>query len=390
MLFEQGMTLQRYSCLPKLQSNYRYFGVSYPVQKYTQQDIAEQLTPKQALQDAITFLQAKQKELGCGPRGSSTYCPVMTVGGSYAGLLSTLARKIYPHVVDMAYAASPCLLLYGHEISPYTYYEYITQVADRMSPGCSEAVRSTIADVQSDLASVSSLHNLELNAEEYGICADLPKHIQTGADLAEEIIGYTSSNFAGTNMDYYPPTHDQKFYQGCVIFEDETRTVQERVSDYIQLISESSDCYELPENDDSEADFWDALCCYLVPMIGKSDQSMWPAQSYSFANEVESCHREFSIQADPEYLNKEFGLSDLTNVTRLLLTNGLNDGWYPTSYVHPLFNNTGVVVMSMETGAHHSDLTHQLQEDTVEVAIVHEQTRALLAAWIEAVKAEGG
>lgn len=373
---------------------YRYFGVSYPVQNYHKHDIAEQLTPKQALQDAITFLQAKQRELGCGPRGSSTYCPVMTVGASYAGLLSTLARKMYPNVVDMAYAASPCLLLYGHEISPDTYYEYITQVADRISPGCSDAVRGVIAEVKSDLSSISSSHDLQSKAEEYGICTDLPENMRSGTDLAETVIEYTSSNFAETNMDYYPPTQDQKFYQGCVILEDETRTTQQRVRDYIHMISESSDCYALPEEDDNEADLWDALCCYLVPMIGKSDQSMWPARSFSLAHEVEHCQQEFGITADPDYLNREFGLNDLTNMTRLLLTNGRNDGWYSTSYVDHIVNATGfvftgIVVMSMETGAHHSDLTHQLQQDTLEIAIVHEQTRVLLAAWLEAVQAEG-
>lgn len=362
----------------------RYFGESYPVQNFTTQDIRQQLTPKQAIQDYLHFVQVKRKELGCGPPGSSTYCPVMTVGGSYAGLLSVLMRKSYPDTIDMAYAASPCLLLFQHAISPYTYYEYITQVADRMSHGCSDAVRTVLAQVQEDLSPISHNGELMTKATDYGICSDLRRDM-SGSDLASNIIAYTSSNFGSTLMDYYPPSQERQFFQGCSIFENTDISVADRVKEYIQMISGSNDCYSMDSTSDDEddGDLWGALCCYLVPMIGKSEASMWPAHPYILKKDVEYCRQNFDIPMDLDYLEKEFSLSDFTNVTRLVLTNGLNDGWYPTSYPDSV---SDVVVLTMENGAHHSDLTHQLQADTPDVELVHTQIAQLVEFWLHEIE----
>lgn len=120
-----------------LNLEHRYFGISFPHSQPTKQQIAEELTPRQVIEDMVYFIQQQREALGCdNDRSSPRYCPVMTVGASYAGLLSTLIRKIHPEVVDMAYAASPCLLLFSHLTTPYVYYEYVTQVADRLSGGC--------------------------------------------------------------------------------------------------------------------------------------------------------------------------------------------------------------------------------------------------------------
>lgn len=311
----------------------------------------------------------------------------MTVGGSYAGLLSVLLRKSYPDMIDMAYAASPCLLLFQHAISPYTYYEYITQVADRMSRGCSDAVRTVIAHVQADFGPISHHGALVSKATEYGICTDLPKDV-SGTDLAGEIISYTSSNFGGTLMDYYPPSPEQPFFKGCSIFQNTDKTVPERVKDYIQMISGSTDCYSMASvanADDGEDDLWGALCCYLVPMIGRSGESMWPAHPYSLQKDADYCRQNFDITMDENYLEKEFLLSNLTNVTRLVLTNGLNDGWYPTSYENSV---SEVAVLTMENGAHHSDLTHQLQADTPDVEMVHTQISQLVESWLQEISGQ--
>lgn len=366
------------------------------------QDIAEQLTPRQALQDIVFFIQQQQKQLGCGPRGSPTYCPVLTVGGSYAGLLSTLIRLSYPDVVDMAYAASPCLLLFSHQTSPYVYYEYVTEVAERISHGCPDAVQNALHEIQSDLDPITSRTQLQALARDYGICSDLPDDIQTGSDLASELISYTAGQFISTNMDYYPPRPDQKFFQGCSIFQEPHKSAAERMLNYIAMIRSTDDKNKEQDDDDScyavgpseeDADLWDALCCYLVPMIGKSNATMWPADTYQLEKNIEDCHTNFGIQADPKYLEHEFGWKngDLTGVTRLVLTNGYNDGWFPLSYTEePIGDDLddvgGVVILNMENGAHHSDLTHQLQADTPDVERVHSEIAQLISKWLDGIR----
>jgi lysosomal Pro-X carboxypeptidase len=383
------------------------------MQHYSKQDIAEQLTPRQALQDIVYFIQEQQTALGCGPRGSPEYCPVMTVGGSYAGLLSTLIRMEYPDVVDIGYAASPCLLLYSHQVTPYVYYEYVTQVAERISPGCPNAVQETLEELQSDLVTITSRTELQTIAEDYGVCSKNLSNshnstIPTGSDLAHQLVAYTANQFISTNMDYYPPRPDQKFFQGCAIFQEPNKSAAERMRNYIAMITDDTDgCYEFATpsaQSDDAPDLWDALCCYLVPMIGKSNDTMWPADTYELENDIENCQTNFGITADPQYLEKEFGWngdlmknndggSSSSSVTRLILTNGYNDGWFPLSFTDPSYlgNNAkhnGVVILNMVNGAHHSDLTHQLQADTPDVALVHAEIAQLLSEWLEEIRRE--
>ena len=113
-----------------LQPEHRFYGESQPFA--TDPSSAEHLrllTPDQALQDAMALIRATQRERNCSlERGDAAYCPVITIGGSYPGFLSAMARLRYPAVVDGAYAAAAplrhccgtCLLLLLRSKCPTT------------------------------------------------------------------------------------------------------------------------------------------------------------------------------------------------------------------------------------------------------------------------------
>ena len=73
---------------------HRFYGNSLPVpiDEITNEDLRNLLTPAQALADAVRLIKHKQEELGCGPRGTPYYCPIITIGGSYPGFLSGMYR----------------------------------------------------------------------------------------------------------------------------------------------------------------------------------------------------------------------------------------------------------------------------------------------------------
>ena len=59
---------------------------------------------------------------------------MLTLGGSYGGILSAFLRMKYPNVFDMALAASAPIPQIFNEVSPYEFYGIVTKDADDEVP----------------------------------------------------------------------------------------------------------------------------------------------------------------------------------------------------------------------------------------------------------------
>lgn len=79
---------------------HRFYGPYQPItgRKATVAELLELLTLQQAMADMVRLTEHYKKELNCSQydRSSEKYCPVITVGGSYPGVLSALFRLVYP------------------------------------------------------------------------------------------------------------------------------------------------------------------------------------------------------------------------------------------------------------------------------------------------------
>ena len=90
-------------------------------------------------------------------------------------------------------------------------------------------------------------------------------------------------------------------------------------------------------------------------------------------------------------MNREFDLTRKltqprnTKNARLLLTNGVNDGWYALSYSDAI---PGVVAKNFETGAHHSELRHFPIANTHEIELGHIEIAELIGQWLQEVREE--
>ena len=164
-----------------LEPEHRFYGESQPLLNFPQKELGGQdprvglLTSEQALYDAMYLLDHIQYQLGCSrDKFSPRYCPVITVGGSYPGWLSAMARTVFPHKVDMAYAASAPMTFYSQQVNVSAYYNHITKVAEHTISGCSSAVQSALSEIRSAILS------RKYNESSLGICeGTIPKYIST-------------------------------------------------------------------------------------------------------------------------------------------------------------------------------------------------------------------
>lgn len=410
-----------------LQPEHRFYGQSQPVANvWDNEGLAELLTPEQAIADFVNLaLHIQDTELGCSrDRSSSHYCPLMVVGGSYPARLAVMMRLAYPDVVDIAYAGSSPLLGLLGLVDSSQYYDHITNVAEKSSPGCAQSVKHTLLhaiELARSEGSTQEDASFETIAQLMGLCIDtIPAYIKNNKLFLEEVMMLVGNIFAEYNMDFYPPNNDTNFVKACKTFQDSTLTAFEKLESFFLLYAIENDygrnttgkanvCFDLmthvPEGGNhptiSSSDWsgagggnagsvWDFQLCYdLVTPLGFSDQSMFPRRDWTIEWLTNHCWRRFKLVPQPRHLLDEFGFDELVErgASQILFTNGANDGWAAYgSILHDLSET--IVVVNFPNGAHHSDLSYkgpdsEATEDLIKGRI---QISQLLSKWFDNIK----
>lgn len=368
-------------------------------------------TSEQALMDAVRLVQhVAQDQLHCSPdKSSPEYCPVIAVGGSYPGFLSAMARLRFPNVIDISYAASAPMRFYSQEVHEGDYYNHITKIAEKTIPGCSKAVQDTLNAVYQDHVDSNYIPILEV-----GICpGTLPSYVQNRGTFFDELIMMVGYSFANDNMANYPPTNQTRLYKSCEIFLEEEISAAERLKKFLVARlgrPSSAGCFsmmdQLPtgpnatitggdwsgDGTGADSESWDfQTCTLLVEKIGFSQESMFPARNWTIDWMTEHCQARFGVTPRPRELVDSWQFNDLVgmNASRILFTNGLNDGWSVGAVKQDL--SASLLVLNFENGAHHSDLNHwgPMDTDTADLRKGHADIQTILSKWLDEVKQLG-
>jgi len=375
---------------------HRFFGRSLPVgSDISDSELVDLLSVSQALEDILQFATWRRRQLGCSShREDSRYCPVVTVGASYPGFLSFLARYKHPEIVDIAYASSAPLGLYAHTNDADAYYDFVANVADEAVPGCSAAVRSAIDDVSSQ---ENSWRDLKYTL---GICKDsIPDYIQDKDLFWQEFNMIVATKFADANMDYYPPGPDTQLERACRIFVYDN----DKLNRFLELMT-GENCLDMESEvppgrhgrisasdwsgvgGGPEGFAWDYLSCLLLPKT--SFNALVQPRDWSWSWVTEHCEDRFGYSPIYDGLFDTFHFDEFMqgkqDATHILFTNGLHDGWSDSSLLEPP-PGTHVVVKNFPNGAHHSDLNHvgPNDQDTDDIKQGLIDIQKLILEWIE-------
>ena len=392
-----------------IEPEHRFYGESSPVARSSVDEsdfilaLRSLMTPSQALADAVNLVKHLQKDVGCGPRGTAGYCPVVAVGGSYPGFLSFLMRLRYPSVVDMSYAASAPVLFYAQQVEQHAYYDVVAKSADRSLPGCSGMVRKALDDV-AELVSESD--DVQQPLARIGVCGNLPGYITDTTTLKEELMMVVGYSFAGLNMANYPPTNSTGLHAACQTFADSSLSSFEKVSQFLLTVNDSGEgCFDMNSQLPSgsfgtissgdwsgvgtgdSGEMWDfQTCSLLVEQIGYSN--MFPDREWTFDWLNEHCEKRFGLTPSPTYLSEMFGFRDVktSGASKVIFTNGLNDGWVVGSITETLAEGD-LVAFNFPNGAHHSDLSHSMPgpDDTPDVQQGHKDVEKLIGKWLKEI-----
>lgn len=415
-----------------IQPEHRFYGESLPLGRRSVDATAlSLLTPQQALADCVRLVRAEQAARNCSlSRTSQNYCPVFSFGGSYPGFLSAMLRLRYPAVIDGAYAASAPVRIYAQQVQQYAYYQVVTRSAERAVSGCSAGVAKALK-----LVAAADSDTL---LKELRLCTPLPGYMSRGGGtLREELLMVFRIAFANLNMANYPPSPTTGLAVACGRFAaaataaelwaalrallaggDAARNGWRRDGHDTQqqLAAAESKCFSLsgqlpagPNGTVSCGDWsgcgtgadgrsWDfETCSLLVEPIGTNGVTdMFPPREWTDRWLATHCRARFGVTPSPRELVSAWGFDRegllAQGASRILFTNGLNDGWSAGGFLTNLSVERDLLVLNMENGAHHSELGHSRPcpspGDTPDVLAARAQAATLLERWRREVKAE--
>lgn len=407
-----------------VQPEHRFYGDSQPIciNGWRQEQIEQGrhdpdpriqlLTIEQALRDDLRLTNKLKEQLGCAQaseKDSPHYCPVITVGGSYPGFMSAMARLVYPDEVDMGYAASAPMKFYSQKTPQSAYYEHITQVAEKAQTGCAAAVKKTLLEVQQAYMSEGA-RDYRHTAFQIGICnGTVPGYVDSAKSFLDEVFMMVGYTFANNNMWYYPPSTDSALVKGCQVFMNDKISSEERLGQFLvtSLAGNVNTCLDMrqqlpsgPFRSISGGDWsgigtgtsgesWDfETCTLLVEAIGFDEsKTMFPDRPWSLAWMGRHCRERFGVTPRPYELVQRWHWDDLagkTNASRILFTNGLNDGWSVSGIQEDLSDS--LLAINFPNGAHHSELRPDIPDQNVDTPDVWEgfqKIENILKQWLE-------
>ncbi|KAJ5079052.1 peptidase s28 family protein [Anaeramoeba ignava] len=150
-----------------LSLEHRYYGESIPFKNETLENL-QYLSSQQALEDLAYFITKYSTEINPAVENAKW----ISVGGSYAGALSSWLRLKFPHLVVGSLASS------GPVFAKEDFYEYDQIVAASAGVDCANAIRNVTAEIAIQL-------NISESIKDQFNCSDIPNNVSFFYILAD-------------------------------------------------------------------------------------------------------------------------------------------------------------------------------------------------------------
>ena len=131
---------------------------------------------------------------------------------------------------------------------------------------------------------------------------------------------------------------------------------------------------------------WDYETCTLliepIGVNGKTDP--FPPRPWSLGWMTKHCQSRFGVTPQPHLLATKWGFGHLekAGASRIVFTNGMNDGWSAGGVTKSL--SPTLIAVNIPDGAHHSDLSHSMPgpADTPDVVEARKKVKGILGGWL--------
>lgn len=345
---------------------HRFFGMSQPFNKLGKDELTY-LTVDQALEDVAQFIVYLRNRFCLNNK-----CNVLTVGGSYAGSLSSWTRLYYPHLANFSWASSAPIRL----IKEFPEYDsFVANILHLYHENCYKNVKLLFHDIQ--------------EAFDEGDTEKIQRYLNMFKIPLETDL--TSSLYVISNIISYAVQYDNKFNSVealCKTQMGKNYDLDAFVNFYFNLLKlinltpKDIDplTYIDEELNSSNAQMraWTWMQCNELGWFSKSAGFQSPWINITFSEKI--CNKLFNITiGNVDVISKRYGGIRPRN-SFVLFTQGSNDPWSQVE-ISSVDKTIAQHFFLIKGGSHCSDM-YESKNDSSYVKAVKEEIVQILSDWL--------
>ncbi|CDP14439.1 unnamed protein product [Coffea canephora] len=307
---------------------------------------------------------------------SAQSSPVIVVGGSYGGMLTSWFRLKYPHIALVALASSDPILYFNHITPQHGYYSIVTKDFKVKSEHCCQIIRKSWFEIDKV---ASKPNGLSILSKRFKTCSPL--------NSSSELKDYL--NYVYTLAAQYNSPSNYPVTEICNGIDKVPKGTDLLGRIFVGVVSYKGDnsCYDpLEYAYPSEACIgwtWQT-CSEIVMPIGKShlssNDTMFPPSPFILLDFIEYCESSYGVSPRPHWITN-YGCHDIKLVfqrfgSNIIFSNGLRD---PYSSAGILLDSACYFLPSITKLRSHcldilpagkSDLSYLVAQRKIEVEII--------------------
>ncbi|XAR59690.1 Lysosomal Pro-Xaa carboxypeptidase [Bertholletia excelsa] len=282
---------------------------------------------------------------------SAEHCPVIAVGGSYGGMLSSWFRLKYPHVAFGALASS-APILYFDDITPEDgYHAIVTKDFRETSKSCYNTIRKSWSEIDEVAAESNGLYNL---SQTFRTCQPL--------NSSEELKDFLAFTYV-LSAQYDDPQHKPVEKLCNAIDGAAGSSALDRVAAGLNARS-AAPCHYMISNQ---------TCAEMEMPIGcEANDTMFEATPFDLNNYTRECEELFGVTPRPHWITTEFGAT--------LFSNGLRDPYSAGGVVENISDS--VVAVYTQKGSHTLDMVTPTMSDPDWLVSQRDTEMIIIEGWI--------
>lgn len=345
---------------------HRFFGKSHPFEKIGSSELAY-LTVEQALEDIAQFILYLRNRF-CDDRN----CAVLTVGGSYAGSLSSWVRLYYPHLANFSWASSAPLRL----VKEFPEYDnFVAKSLYLHNENCYRNIKLLLHDIQVAFneGNVEKVHEY-LGLLQIPLETDWTSALYIISTIIDYAVQYDRKfnlveTLCRTQMgDNYDIDAFVDFYFNLLKLINLTPVDL----DYLSYVDENSN------SSYAQMRAWTWIQCNELGWFSKSAGFQSPWINISFSEKI--CRKLFNVSiGNVKVLAKRYGGIKPRN-SFVLFTQGSNDPWSSVG-ISSIEKSMAQYLITIKGGSHCSDLNDSKNESK-QIRMVKEEIVKILSDWL--------